>query len=237
MVCVHHAGLATAAAIATTMSAAFCCCGTRRGSSPQITYTESKSQQTSSGKEPRLRMEPKPERKLEPEAEPASDSPGRSLTVVVTTSYVMSHPSTALLQTVLDSFSLVPGLAECRTIVVCDGFKVTAASRDKGKGKGRGRRGANNQSKLGYVSEAGAARYRQYIRQVKRFASTRPGAIEVLVLPRHHGFAYAVKAALQRVATEFVMVVQHDYIFLRGFDLPAVLYAMQRYPELKYIGM
>lgn len=46
------------------------------------------------------------------------------LTVVVTTSPVVSHPSTGLIDAVLDSFRFAAGLRECPTLIVCDGFKL-----------------------------------------------------------------------------------------------------------------
>ena len=46
------------------------------------------------------------------------------LTVVVTTSPARCNPSLEMLETVVDSFKLVPGLEACRLIVVCDGCNV-----------------------------------------------------------------------------------------------------------------
>ena len=69
----------------------------------------------------------------------------------------------------------------------------------------------------------------------------------VLVLPRHHGFGCAVRAALRLLApatsaaaaatrahapTPYVMVVQHDNNFVRGFPLADVLAAMRRDPAV-----
>ena len=38
------------------------------------------------------------------------------MTVLVTTSFVRSHPSTELIDIVLGSFALVPGLEACRKV-------------------------------------------------------------------------------------------------------------------------
>ena len=37
---------------------------------------------------------------------------------------VRSNPDTFIITRVLASFGLVPGLAACRTLIVCDGFQV-----------------------------------------------------------------------------------------------------------------
>ena len=152
----------------------------------------------------------------------------QQLTVVITTSPIMSHPSTAMLEEVLDAFNLVPQLVGCRTLIVCDGYKL--------KKVGTGKRGSNNQSKRGIVTEEVADRYGIYIGAVKKLAAQRV-ATEVLIMPKHVGFAYAVKAALQDggaggpVKTQFVMVVQHDYKFVKGFDLSRTLDVMRRHSD------
>ena len=46
------------------------------------------------------------------------------LTVVLTTSPVSAHPSTAMLEEVIGSFALAPGLRSCATVLVCDGVKL-----------------------------------------------------------------------------------------------------------------
>ena len=47
-----------------------------------------------------------------------------SITVIITTSPVPSNPSTELLERVLLSFQLIPGLSQAPKIIVCDGYKV-----------------------------------------------------------------------------------------------------------------
>ena len=61
---------------------------------------------------------------------------------------------------------------------------------------------------------------------------------EILSLDHHHGFGFAVRAALAEVKTDYVLVVQHDQEFIAGFDLPAVLATMSDHPEaVKYVGL
>jgi hypothetical protein len=42
------------------------------------------------------------------------------------TSPVRSNPDTFIIQRVLASFGLVPGLGRCRKLIVCDGYQVAA---------------------------------------------------------------------------------------------------------------
>lgn len=61
--------------------------------------------------------------------------------------------------------------------------------------------------------------------------------VDVLVLPSHHGFAGAVQAAVRKVSTEFVLVVQHDWLFQgAGFDVAAAMRAMSADTRLKYVA-
>jgi len=64
---------------------------------------------------------------------------------------------------------------------------------------------------------------------------------EILRLPRWHGYGQALKAGLELVRTELVLVMQHDYAFVQRVDLPALARAMSA-PQvsgmpLNYIGL
>ena len=55
---------------------------------------------------------------------------------------------------------------------------------------------------------------------------------EVLVLDEWHGFSFAVKAALDLVSTPYVLVVQHDHVFVRAWPLASILACMRADPLL-----
>lgn len=155
------------------------------------------------------------------------------VTVIVTTSPVPSNPSTEMLQGVLRSLALVPGLQRAPRILVCDGYTVVPP-------------GQKPRHKAGKILPEDAVRYDGFIREVRAaMASATDGTesgtfahLQVLELTEHHGFGFAVKRGLQEVSTTFVLVVQHDQEFVRGFDLPGVLRAMSSHPDhLKYVGL
>lgn len=58
-----------------------------------------------------------------------------------------------------------------------------------------------------------------------------------MVLPKHHGFTYAVKAALPEVKTNYVMVIQHDRDFCREFSLEKVINAMEVDTDIKMVSL
>ena len=91
------------------------------------------------------------------EADAATDEDvTSSVTVIITTSPVPSNPSTTMLETVVGSLALVPGLAPCRKLLCCDGYVV---------GNTKTHKSAN---KRGRVTEERAERYVEYIAAVRR---------------------------------------------------------------------
>lgn len=156
----------------------------------------------------------------------ADELPKNSLTIVITTSYAPSNPTTALIEKVLRSFRLVPGLFDCRTIIVCDGFNLTKNGRVTSKG--------------GIINTEMQERYSSYIQNLQRSVEEKTPEyqqVELLILESRHGFSGAVKRGLQLVSTSHVMVVQHDHIFLETVPLVELLNTMKRHPDdLKYVG-
>jgi hypothetical protein len=135
----------------------------------------------------------------------------QELTVVLTTSPSPMCPSTELLETVLASLVRhAAGVSACRLILVCDGAKV----------------GEKKQVfRSGHVHEASWAAYVEYKQRLHARARTDGFGFrraEVLELGTHHGFGFAVCAALRLVQTRLVCVVQHDRALLRAVGLSAL---------------
>lgn len=72
------------------------------------------------------------------------------MTIIVTTSPVQSNPSTEMLERVINSFELVPGLSSCRKVIVCDGTRIST----------------KNKYRSGHVTETGLVAYEAYIERV-----------------------------------------------------------------------
>ena len=213
---------------------------------------------------------------------PLSHCASSLLTVIITTSPVVSNPSTLMLDTLLASFKLVTtgraqhnrgtaracgSLEDCARVIVCDGYTQPEGERrimGHGKRNPRYRRRKN-------ISEAEAANYDAFVAMLlmesigigvhgedsmvingddndEEYLGSRAERIRrrsgknVKILPcrkgERLGFALALREALALVETEFVMVVQHDWAFLRDFPLDRVLNVMQKYPEeIKYVGL
>jgi hypothetical protein len=80
----------------------------------------------------------------------------RWLTVVMTTSPVVSHPSTALIEEVVNSIGLVEFLQRVPKLIICDGYKVKDKSRFRS----------------GEVTEERAAAYVEYKANLRALVGT-----------------------------------------------------------------
>jgi hypothetical protein len=132
-----------------------------------------------------------------------------------------------MLETVVESLALVPGLANCPKVVVCDGVKVKA------------KKPKASDYRKGCVDAGGLSDYELFVENVRALANKKMGSLagsNVIVLEERQGFGFAVREALKAVTTPWVMVVQHDHKFVRPVDLPAVLQCMEQNADVKYIG-
>ena len=134
-------------------------------------------------------------------------------------------PSTALLSALLSSLDHIDPSTVCRVILVCDAIGCVTDA-------------APPNFKRSRVTSEHARAYETYICNVRALAATSVRPCEVLVLRTWHGCGLAVGAALEHVRTRFMMLVQHDQLFLRRVDVCGVLAAMAAHPErLLYVAL
>eukprot|EP00038_Savillea_parva_P012738 m.206635 g.206635 ORF g.206635 m.206635 type:complete len:446 (+) comp23430_c0_seq1:51-1388(+) len=146
------------------------------------------------------------------------------VTVILTTSPVQSNPATDMLEGLLASFQRIPDLVSCTKIIVCDGV----------------REGATCKYRSGVVTSDKLRDYHGYIDRLADLTRKGEGAFAnttLTRLTRRRGFGGAVKAALTRVDTPFVLIVQHDRSFVASFPLADALAAMEQEPAVKYLGL
>ena len=140
----------------------------------------------------------------------AAASIEEAVTVVMTTSPSRSDPDLSMLRATFASLALA-GLQGCRQILVCDHFEVGATRRGKDHG--------------GRLPQDQIDRYRQ---RLDAFRSAAWAAhVEVLELEHWHGFGLACRAALERVSSPLVFVVQHDMAFRRPVELRPLVRLLQ----------
>jgi len=133
------------------------------------------------------------------------------VTIILVTSPILSHPTTELIEKVVESFTLVSWLSTCKLLLVADGAKV---------GKFRPKRGQ--------VPGEMVLAYTEYLDRVQGLLDTAvPDSIwsrtSLVRLVEHKGFGHAVLHGLMMADTEYVMVVQHDHPFTNRFCLRPVI--------------
>ena len=143
--------------------------------------------------------------------------------MIVVTSPSPTHPSSALVDAVIDSLGLLGETHLWPILVIADGYVVVE------DGKAR--------SKRGRVTAGLAATYEEYLAVLDlRQADTRQ---RVLRMERHVGFAKCVKRGLEECGTTFALVLQHDRIFFKNVGqelLTKCIDAMDADETIRYIG-
>eukprot|EP00457_Paulinella_chromatophora_P005797 gb/GEZN01005814.1/.p1 GENE.gb/GEZN01005814.1/~~gb/GEZN01005814.1/.p1 ORF type:complete len:451 (-),score=48.82 gb/GEZN01005814.1/:49-1401(-) len=147
------------------------------------------------------------------------------LTVLLVTSPIRAHPDTSMLEIVLSSLVKF-GTRACRVLLVFDGIHESGATTGRGRKKG------------GEHSEDMQARYLEYQNCVRALIRSHPAftKAEMMVLSGWHCFSQAVEVALRVVTTPYVLVMQHDWKFVRSIPIKSVVRAMISHSEIiKYV--
>lgn len=147
----------------------------------------------------------------------AGAPPSDRLTIVVTTSPIPSHPSPVLLRTLFSSFQKhLLQLERCQRLLVCDGFTHPEGRKQL----------CSEEAYEGFLAAAEELCLQGEL-----------GPCRILRLGSCHGYGLALTAALKEVSTEYVLVVQHDWIFVREVEIARAVAAMDADSDIKYIGM
>ncbi len=104
------------------------------------------------------------------------------ITVLVPTSPIPSHPSTAIIDETLDSIDAA-GLDACEVVVMCDGVRPEQEDR--------------------------SADYAEYVRRLSWSLDERPRSWPFL-FPEHRHQAAMTREALDKVTTPLILFVEHD---------------------------
>lgn len=152
------------------------------------------------------------------------------LTVIIQTSPLPSHPSTALLEALFRSFDRVKNLKECNIVILCDGCdddqtRKTLENTVTNVDEKSTTSDTKTNYKHGTVSQSTANNYQKHLqllqekidKQEDPFVSQQNGSIRLLKLPCRHGSARAIAAAFDilTIGTPYVLIGQHDNFFVK----------------------
>lgn len=146
------------------------------------------------------------------------------ISIIVVTSPSPTHPSTALIDSVLSSLYMFEStLTTCPIFIIADGYVLAE--------QGRAR------TKRGKVTQEMANAYENYLLQLE--GRDDPN-IRLAKMDRHMGFAMCVKHGLEIVETTFAIILQHDRVFTSPLPAGRVLSdcceAIHRDSSIRYIG-
>ena len=146
------------------------------------------------------------------------------LSVLVVTSPIGVHPSTEVIDQTLASLLTIPELSSCRTLIVCDGVRISLLD-------------SVDEYKQGVVTADTCDRYDAYKSALLTRYAAHP-TISVHPLPERVGFGFAVRAGLDLIHTPYTLIVQHDYVFTQPPPIERLVRLMAARPvgEVNYIG-
>lgn len=139
------------------------------------------------------------------------------LTIIITTSPIRIHPSTLMLDNVINSFLNVEGLIDCKKIIICDGYTLTESKLSL---------------KSGIITDELQIKYKGYIENIiKNIENGIYKNTDIIVRDKRYGFASNVEYLLDNyVKTQYVMIVQHDHNFIRkvNFSISEIISGMEK---------
>lgn len=168
------------------------------------------------------------------------------LTVLIQTSPLPSHPSTALLEALFRSFDRVDGLKEANIIILADGCECEETTEgednDHNDNDATTTTGKRANFKHGSAPLEARANYKQHLQLLQEkidnrqapFNTLKNGSIQLVQLPYRHGSARAIAAAFHDesqqstlLSTPYVLIGQHDNFFVRDVSfLTTLLHCM-----------
>lgn len=139
-----------------------------------------------------------------------------SLTVIITASYIPSHPSIEIIQKTIESLSYINLLKHTKIILAHDGLLAKK----------------NNE-------KANSILYEEYLENLRKYITSLPlnhcPNIEITRCTNHVHLTGNVRNAMSTVTTKYVLVIQHDLPFFREFDIQKVIQDMNENENLKHI--
>ena len=166
------------------------------------------------------------------------------LTILIQTSPIPSHPSTALLEALFRSFHKADGLLESRIVILADGVEEIIENKkdislDEQQQQQLLLPLEVENIKHGKASSETAENYREHLKRLRRavqdqnppFQPHNGGSIELYELETRHGSAPGIHFAMEKIVeTPLVMVCQHDNFFINETPFRDVVTAMSEEP-------
>ena len=148
------------------------------------------------------------------------------MSIVIVSSPAPCHPSTELIDYVIQSLNFMKETNECDIFIVLDGYKISDSDAHVKQGR--------------VTADRGAA-YEEYIVNLRAKYEGDPSAgirkYHLICSPEHIGFAMCVKLGLEMVSTKYCLILQHDRIFVSPFNhICSCVDVFEQHSHVRYIG-
>ena len=130
------------------------------------------------------------------------------LTVIITASYIKSHPSIKFIKNVINSLKKISLLEQTKIILAHDYPK-------------------NKSSSI-------LADYNEYIENLNDYIKDR-SEFSIVVRETYGHLTGNIRNVIDHVNTKYILVIQHDLQFVREFNIDKVILDMENNPELKHV--
>ena len=136
------------------------------------------------------------------------------LTVITTTSYIKSHPSTKMLEITQKSLFINPEFWSCKKIIVFDGLRA---------------RDLND--------PVHQEKYNEYKKQVIKLCQLNPffSNTQLIFLDENKTLSGAIQKALAYVDTPYIFLHQHDLKHIHPVLVEKIIASMEKNPNLKHV--
>jgi hypothetical protein len=132
-------------------------------------------------------------------------------TVIITSNLIPTMPSTDMLVDVLDSLSYIKGLEPNTPIIITvDGIMPE------------------------FDTEENRKRLMEWSYRVRHMFRCHPN-VQILTSAANQGHRKSIEVAIRQVTTEFILMTEHDFPFIKEINLPLVIKAIRAVPELRIV--
>ena len=126
----------------------------------------------------------------------------KTLSIIITASYIKSHPSIEFVKCVIESLRFI-NMKTNTPIILAHDF---------------------SENEL----------YKKYLKALYNYISDKPN-IKIVVRDSHGHLTGNVRNAFNFINTDYVLIIQHDFPFIKNFQIEKIIEDMEHNPELKHI--
>ena len=134
------------------------------------------------------------------------------VTIIITSSFIPSHPNTYIIDAVINSIYnniIYDKIDNLKILIACDGLKLNTDNKKMVK-------------------------YHKYIDNLKNKWKDNEN-IKIILNNKFGHLVGNIKNVFSYVETDYILIVQHDLMFVSQLNLNDIIDDLKKYPELKHV--